>query len=57
MNPDVQKTIFLLAAVSRNVNQIAHRLNTDNLAGLVTPATYAAVLDELLDISAAIKRA
>lgn len=57
VNPDVQKTIFLLAAISRNMNQIAHRLNADNLAGLVTPATYAAVLDELQEISAQIKKA
>ena len=54
-NPDIQKTNFLLAAISRNMNQIAHRLNADNLIGLVTPATYAAVLDELHSISAEIK--
>ena len=54
-NPDIQKTNFLLAAISRNMNQIAHRLNADNLIGLVTPATYAAVLDELHSISAQIK--
>lgn len=54
-NPDIQKTNFLLAAISRNMNQIAHRLNSDNLMGLVTPASYAAVLDELHSISAQIK--
>lgn len=54
-NPDIQKTNFLLAAISRNMNQIAHRLNADNLIGQVTPATYAAVLDELHSISAQIK--
>lgn len=54
-NPDIQKTNFLLAAISRNMNQIAHRLNSDNLIGLVTPATYAAVLNELHSISAQIK--
>lgn len=56
VNPDIQKTIFLLAALSRNMNQIAHRLNADNLAGLVTPATYVAILDELQDISVEIKK-
>ena len=54
-NPDIQKTNFLLAALSRNMNQIAHRLNSDNLMGLVTPASYAAVMDELHSISAQIK--
>ena len=54
-NPDIQKTNFLLAAISRNMNQIAHRLNSDNLMGLVTPASYAAVLDELHSISSQIK--
>lgn len=54
-NPDIQRTNFLLAAISRNMNQIAHRLNTDNLSGLVTPATYAAILDELHSISAQVK--
>ncbi|OIQ73735.1 hypothetical protein GALL_446250 [mine drainage metagenome] len=54
-NPDIQKSNFLLAAISRNMNEIAHRLNSDNLVGLITPATYAAVLDELHTISNQVK--
>ncbi|CAM3685443.1 plasmid mobilization protein [Polaromonas hydrogenivorans] len=56
-DPDMHRRNFLLAASSRNLNQIAHRLNSDNLVGLVTPATYASILDELLTISVTIKKA
>ncbi len=55
VNPDLVRQNFLLAAISRNINQIAYRLNSDNLIGLVTPAVYAAVLADLESISAAVK--
>lgn len=55
INPSIVRQNYLLAALSQNINQIAHRLNSDNLVGLVTPATYAAVLGELESISAAMK--
>ena len=55
-DPDMVRRNFLLAAASRNMNQIAHRLNADNLAGLVTPAVYAAVLDELQSLSIQLKQ-
>ena len=55
VNPDLVRQNFLLAAISNNINQIAYRLNSDNLIGLVTPATYAAVLGELESISAGMK--
>lgn len=54
-NPELVRQNYLLAAISNNLNQIAHRLNSDNLVGLVTPAVYAAVLDELELISSKIK--
>lgn len=53
---DMHRRNYLLAASSRNLNQIAHRLNSDNLVGLVTPATYVATLDELLAISIQLKK-
>lgn len=55
VNPDLVRQNFLLAAISRNINQIAYRLNSDNLIGLVTPAVYSAVLADLESISAAVK--
>lgn len=55
VHPEIRKANFLLAKASNNLNQIAHRLNADNLVGLVTPATYAALLNELQRISVSIK--
>ena len=55
VNPDLVRQNFLLAAISRNINQIAHRLNSDNLVGLITPAVYSAVLEELQSISIKMK--
>lgn len=54
-NPVLVRQNYLLAALSRNMNQIAHRINSDNLVGLVTPAVYAAILDELESISSKMK--
>ena len=54
-NPALVRQNYLLATLSRNMNQIAYRLNSDNLVGLVTPSVYAAILDELESISIAMK--
>lgn len=55
VHPDIVRRNFLLAQASQNINQIAKRLNSDNLAGLVTPATYATISQELLNISTLMK--
>lgn len=55
VNPDIKKANFLLAQASNNINQIAHRLNSDHASGLVTPALYAEMINELLIISATLK--
>ena len=55
VHPDIARRNFLLAQASQNINQIARRLNSDNLAGLVTSALYAEMMDELLSVSAQIK--
>lgn len=55
VHPDIKRANFLLAQASNNLNQIAHRLNADNKAGLVTPALYAEMLEELQSTSATIK--
>lgn len=55
VNADLVRQNYLLAVISNNINQIAHRLNSDYLAGLVTPAVYGVVLDELELISSKMK--
>lgn len=45
------KMLFLLAQLSNNVNQIAHRLNADHKAGIVKPANYEAIQSELLTLA------
>lgn len=42
------KLLFLLAQISNNVNQIAHRLNSDHKAGIIKPGTYESIQSELL---------
>ncbi len=55
-DPDMHRRNFLLAQATNNINQIAHRLNADNLINLVTPATYVAVLDALQNLSLQLKK-
>lgn len=47
INADQRKMLFLLAQLSNNVNQIAHRLNSDHKAGIIKPQTYELLLSEL----------
>lgn len=47
INADQRKILFLLAQLSNNVNQIAHRLNSDHKAGIIKPQTYELLLSEL----------
>jgi len=44
---DVTRLLYLCNKVSNNVNQLAHRVNTDHLAGKVNEATYESLLFEL----------
>lgn len=46
-----RKILFLFAQQSNNINQIAHRLNSDHRAGKVTSETYKAILAELQGLS------
>lgn len=52
---DEQKIIGLLNYISVNVNQIAHRLNADHLAGGVKEYVYVDALDALETIAATAK--
>ncbi len=44
---DVQRMLFLFNKSSNNLNQLAHRVNADNMAGGVSEETYEAVLHQL----------
>lgn len=44
---DKRRLIYLFNKASNNLNQLAHTANAAELAGTVTPATYAGILAEL----------
>ncbi len=46
-NADIQRLLYLSNKVSNNVNQLAHRVNTDHLAGKINEAAYERLLIEL----------
>lgn len=51
-----QRMLFLLSKVSNNLNQIAHRANSENKAGVIDAAFYEAILRELSDMNAYLKK-
>lgn len=50
-----ERILFLVRKSGNNINQIAHRINADHLAGKVSEKTYIEVLEELQAISAQLK--
>jgi hypothetical protein len=44
---DKQRLIYLFNKTSNNVNQLAHRANSDYKAGIISEATYSNILDQL----------
>lgn len=44
---DTKRAVFLLQKASNNVNQLAHRANSEYLTGLVSERTYLAILGQL----------
>lgn len=48
---DSLRAVFLLQKASNNVNQLAHRANSEFLTGLVSQNTYEAILDQLLQLN------
>jgi len=41
---------FILGKISNNINQMAHRLNTDNIENKVSESTYIANLEALKEV-------
>jgi hypothetical protein len=52
---DVRKILFVLAQAGNNLNQLAHRANADNAAGIIDSKTYLDILDSLLIIRKQLK--
>lgn len=44
---DSRRAVFLLQKASNNINQLAHRANSENLAGKLSEGTFAQVLAQL----------
>lgn len=48
---DIRRAVFLLQKASNNVNQLAHRANSEYLTGQVSERTYVAILDQLQQLN------
>lgn len=48
---DAKKMLYLVSTVSNNINQLAHRANSDHLASKNSEATYSAILANLEGIN------
>lgn len=50
--PSADKTrlLYLFNKASNNLNQLAHRANSDHRAGMLTEKTYASILAELAEL-------
>lgn len=46
-SPDYKRLVFLASKASNNINQLAHRANSDYQAGKVSEQTYENILIEL----------
>lgn len=44
---DTLRAVFLLQKASNNINQLAHRANSEHLAGLLSEATFLAIVTQL----------
>ena len=48
---DSRRAVFLLQKASNNLNQLAHRANSEYLKGQVSERTYVAILDQLQQLN------
>lgn len=44
---DAKRAVFLLHKASNNINQLAHRANSENLAGVLSQETFNSILHQL----------
>jgi len=50
-----RQVLFLLSKASNNINQLAHRANADQQAGIIGDRTYSEILDSLNHLSGYLK--
>jgi len=48
---NADRAIFLLLKASNNLNQLAHRANTDHLTGKLSESTYTSILSQLSQLN------
>lgn len=48
---DVKRAVFLLAKASNNLNQLAHRANSDHIAGKLSEGTFTSILNQLQQLN------
>ncbi len=51
-----KRMLFLMNKISNNINQMAHRANSEAQAGVIKESTYMAFLDELSLMNAYLKK-
>ncbi|RYG58117.1 MAG: plasmid mobilization relaxosome protein MobC, partial [Alphaproteobacteria bacterium] len=56
-SPERGRLVYLMNKASNNINQLAHRANADNLAGVTSEATCARLLYELEKLTRLMKSA
>lgn len=44
---DTKRAVFLLQKASNNINQLAHRANSEHLAGVLSDTTFLAIVSQL----------
>ena len=54
---DKTRLLYLANKASNNLNQLAHRVNADHLAGKVSDSTYQVVLANLIQLGADLREA
>jgi hypothetical protein len=54
---DAREVLRVFRSASNNINQIAHRANADNLAGILSESSYMLILEELREQTRLLKGA
>ncbi len=44
---DTRRAVFLLQKASNNINQLAHRANSEHIAGVLSEGTFLGIIDQL----------
>ncbi len=47
VSTDTKRAVFLLQKASNNINQLAHRANSEHVAGVLSEATFLGIVSQL----------